>query len=98
MNNNIPYSPSRLEFTNLFHEKLRKYFRGRNTILDIGCGKLFFYNLLKDNNIKTTYTGIDTDPSRIENQKKSTKDKIIKKDLLKFESKKSTILQPAFGY
>lgn len=84
---NIPFSPSRLDFTNFFKRKLVKYFRGKKDILDIGSGKLYFYDLLTNISASGTYLGIDLDPKKVQNSKNNLKTSILKQDFLQYSSK-----------
>lgn len=82
--NPIPYSPSRLDSTAFLKKNLPKYLNGAKNILDIGCGKLFFFNFLKDTNFNGHYLGIDIqNPPRP--GKTSFKAKIVKADFLKYD-------------
>lgn len=84
---NIPFSPSRLDFTNFFKQKLARYFRGKKDIVDIGSGKLYFYDLLTNISASGTYLGIDLDPGKIQKPKNNLKADILKQDFLEFSSK-----------
>lgn len=87
MSNIIPYTPSRLASTVFIKKKLRKFLSRRVKTIDIGCGRLFFYYLLKEAGIKGSYLGIDLNPftTRIENSGLSVRTKKI--DFLKFKTK-----------
>ncbi|OGD93668.1 hypothetical protein A2697_01630 [Candidatus Curtissbacteria bacterium RIFCSPHIGHO2_01_FULL_41_44] len=63
--NNIPYSPSRLDSTKYFLKNLPKYVVGSKNLLDVGCGKLYFFDMLEELNFKGTYLGIDIDPKKL---------------------------------
>ena len=93
--NNIPYSPSRLDSTKYFLKNLPKYVAGSKNLLDIGCGKLYFFDMLKELNFKGTYLGIDIDPQKPVYSKKSSayypmgiELKIQKKSILDFKGEK----------
>lgn len=87
MSNIIPYTPSRLASTVFIKRKLRKFSSRRVRTIDIGCGRLFFYYLLKEAKIKGSYLGIDLNPftTRIKNSGLSVRIKKI--DFLKFKTK-----------
>lgn len=79
----IPYSPSRLDSTIFFKKNLSKYLSQSKNILDIGCGKLFFFNFLKDTNFNGYYFGIDIQsPPKL--SKTLFKAKTVKADFLKY--------------
>lgn len=62
MNNAIPFSPSRLDATFYLKRRLKNYLAKSQNLIDIGCGRLFFLNLLKESNFRGNYFGIDTNP------------------------------------
>lgn len=83
----IPLSPSRMESTNFLIENLQKILSPNSEIIDIGCGKLYFYEILKKLDIKGLYTGIDLNPNKI-NSNRKLKTKIIKRDFFSYNSNK----------
>lgn len=88
MANLIPFSPSRLDATIFLEKKLKILAKNRQNILDIGCGKLYFYHLLSRIGIKGTYLGVDLNPLEFRNQGKTLNGKTTKVDFLKYKSKK----------
>lgn len=83
---NIPFSPSRLDSTEFMDSFLKEYFSGRKivSIADIGCGKMFLYNILKNYPIKGTYLGIDINTFSPKEKIKSLKTRILQKDFLTY--------------
>lgn len=83
---NIPYSPSRLDTTEYLVKTLKKPLASCKTILDVGCGKLYFYSLLKDLKFKGKYTGIDLEIKKKKNQYPNIKTEIKRASILHFKS------------
>jgi SAM-dependent methyltransferase len=82
MNDLVPFSPSRLDITNFLIRKLQKY-KKKYSILDVGCGRLYFYKILYLLKVKGNYLGIDIDPSFPKDISKDLEVKILKRDFLK---------------
>lgn len=83
----IPYSPSRLDSLTFLNNNLPKYIKSSRNVIDIGYGKLFFFNFLSENNFKGNYLGIDIlKPPKM--QKSAIKTKFIKSDFLKYPLRK----------
>lgn len=88
MDKSIPFSPSRLD-TSIFLEKnLKTLIKNRQEILDIGFGKLYFYQLLCQIGAHGTYLGIDLSPLKLTTKASNLNSLIQKVDFLKFKSKK----------
>lgn len=85
---NQPLSPSRLEFFNFARLKLPQYLKHKESIFDVGCGKLFFYDYLKDVGYKGSYLGIDIESMGTPAKTKFKSTKLTKQDFLKYKSKK----------
>ncbi|KKP94041.1 MAG: Methyltransferase [Parcubacteria group bacterium GW2011_GWA1_36_12] len=82
----IPYSPSRLDSTQFITERLKVLTRGRKSYLDVGCGRLFFYNLLRILNTRGNYIGIDLKPLKISKSQSNMVTHVEKKDFLKYKN------------
>src|SRR3989344_5590633 len=80
-----PLSPSRLDsliFLNVFLDRYKR----KINIIDVGCGKMFFYKLLVEKNIKGSYFGLDiNNPPKIGSTVR-LKVRLQKKDVLKVKT------------
>lgn len=82
MTNLGPLTPSRFDST-LFLKKKIQANKVKN-VIDIGCGKLFFRDLLSELNFKGKYTGIDLNPKNPVNGSK--RNRVIKADFLSYKT------------
>lgn len=82
----IPFSPSRLDSTEFMDNFLKKYFSKKKivSIADIGCGKMFLYNILKNYRVRGIYLGIDINTFTPKEKIKSLKTNILQKDFLTY--------------
>lgn len=83
----IPLSPSRLESTLFIEKELPLLISESKKVLDVGCGKLYFFDLLSELRFKGDYAGLDVEPKKSV-KKTDFKKQIIKKDFLNFKSTK----------
>lgn len=81
-----PYSPSRLDSMDFFRNFLHLN-KCRFNIIDIGCGKLFFYKFLEEQNIKCNYLGIDINRLPKVSGSKNINVQLKKTDFLKYKTK-----------
>lgn len=88
MLNLIPFSPSRFDATQFLIQEIRPIIKNEKDFLDVGCGKLFFYNLLVDLEAGGRFTGIDLDPGKISRQSSKIQSKLVRADFLKFQTSK----------
>jgi SAM-dependent methyltransferase len=82
MNKLTPFSPSRLDITNILIRKFQRE-RKKYRILDVGSGKLYFYQILTSLKIRGSYLGIDIEPLEIKRGLKHLSAKVLKRDFLK---------------
>lgn len=87
---NIPFSPSRLDSTEFMDNFLRKLFTKKKSfdIADIGCGKMFIYDILKNYSIKGSYFGLDINVTPPKDKIKSLHTKIVESDFLTYSTKR----------
>lgn len=78
----IPYSPSRLDTTFFLKKMIRPEGLIKKKIIDIGCGKLFFFNLLSELKWKGDYLGVDIKQIKLK-PPDGVKAKIVTGDFLK---------------
>src|SRR5438445_13117536 len=84
-----PLSPARSDATLFLEKKMAGLLKNKKSIIDIGCGKLYFLRILQNfQDEQFTYLGIDPQISKKEFGKLNRKYKIIKTDLFKFNSNK----------
>ena len=82
----IPFSPSRLDTTHFMLAWFRKRIGNGRTIIDIGSGGTFLPWLLSTLDTKLDYLGVDIDPKKSAVKADKIKIKIVKKDILQFNS------------
>lgn len=85
MANVIPFSPSRLDSHRFLIKECRRILRSSKKIIDIGCGKLYFLDVLIELDVRGNYLGIDLDPRFIKSSSKYIKTKIVKADFQKYK-------------
>ena len=88
MKSSIPFTPSRYDSTQFLERKLEMIIKEKQEILDVGCGKLFFLDILNRTNKKVSYLGIDVDPKTNIKFQKNISGKIERKNIFSFKSKK----------
>ena len=86
--NSIPFSPSKLDFSHFLIKEIGSIIKGGKDFLDVGCGRLFFYDLLLQINAKGNYIGVDLEPRGTINPLSKLSSKVVKTDFLKFSSPK----------
>jgi SAM-dependent methyltransferase len=85
MNEPIPFSPSRLDATEILKGILKQNIRSPKKIIDVGCGKLFFYNILDELEVKGEYLGIDINPAELLDPSKKLVSKVLKENFLTYK-------------
>ncbi len=86
MDSASPLSSTRLDATTFLLNRLNPYLKKKQRILDIGCGKLFFYKLLNKIAFKGSYVGVDIDPTESFEKVKKLKTSVIKQDFVTYNS------------
>jgi len=87
MNCTGPFSPSRYDSSNYLTEKLQSIIKSNNNVLDVGCGKLYFLEILNKINKSVNYLGIDLNPKTNMKFKKNIKSRIIQQSIISFKTK-----------
>src|SRR3989344_4524159 len=82
----VPFSPSRLDATYFMLEWFRKQIVNGQKIIDLGSGGAFLPSLLSNLDKKLDYLGVDIDPKKSAVKTGNIKIKIVKKDILQFNS------------
>ena len=82
----IPFSPSRFDATNFMLAWFRKRVENGQKIIDIGSGGTFLPLLLSMLDKKLDYLGVDIDPKKGSVKADKIKIKIVKSDILKFDT------------
>lgn len=82
----LPFSPSRLDATNFMLTWFRENMENGQKIIDIGSGGTFLSALLSTLDKKLDYLGIDIDPKKNTVKTDKINIKIVKKDILQFNS------------
>lgn len=83
-----PLTPSRYDSSEFLRKKLKFLLKNNQEIIDVGCGKLYFLDLLNLTDKKINYLGIDINPKVGIQFKKNISGKIMKKSILSFKSNK----------
>lgn len=86
MNHTIPLSPSRHDSSNYLGNKLQPLLKPNASVLDVGCGKLYFLEILNKTNRSVNYLGIDINPKTIVKFKKNIKGKILYQSINSFKT------------
>src|SRR3990167_9355761 len=82
----IPFSPSRLDATYFMLGWLKKNINDGKKLIDIGSGGAFLPSLLSTLDKKLDYLGVDIDPKKSTVKAGKIKPKIVKEDILQFDS------------
>ena len=82
----IPFSPSRLDATNFMLAWFKKHIENGQKVIDVGSGGTFLPSLLSTLDNKLNYLGVDIDPKKSAIKADKIKIKIVKKDILQFNS------------
>src|SRR3972149_11935211 len=82
----IPFSPSRLDATYFMLGWFKQNLNDGQKVIDVGSGGNFLPSLLSALDKKLDYLGVDIDPKKSALKTGNIKIKIVKKDILKFNS------------
>src|SRR3990167_9460911 len=82
----IPFSPSRLDATYFMLGWFKQNLNDGQKVIDVGSGGTFLPSLLSALDKKLDYLGVDIDPKKNAVKADKIKIKIMKKDILKFNS------------
>src|SRR3990167_6714171 len=84
----IPFSPSRLDATNFMLAWFKRHAGNDQKVIDVGSGGAFLPSLLSTLDKRLDYLGVDIDPKKNSIKTDKIKVKIVKKDILQFDSPK----------
>src|SRR3990167_8199324 len=84
----IPFSPSRFNATCIMLLWFKQNVENGQMVIDIGSGGAFLLSLLSTLDKKLDYLGVDIDPKKNSIKTDKIKVKIVKKDILQFDSPK----------
>src|SRR3990170_624796 len=82
----IPFSPSRFNATCIMLLWFKQNVENGQMVIDIGSGGAFLLSLLSTLDKKLDYLGVDIDPKKNSIKTDKIKVKIVKKDILQFNS------------
>ena len=82
----IPFSPSRFDATYIMLLWFKQNVENGQMVIDIGSGGAFLLSLLSTLDKKLDYLGVDIDPKKNSIKTDKIKVKIVKKDILQFNS------------
>src|SRR3989344_3079868 len=82
----IPFSPSRLDATHFMLAWFKQHIGNGQKVIDVGSGGTFLPSLLFTLDKKLDYLGVDIDPNKSKVKADKIKIKIVKKDILQFNS------------